>query len=124
LEHAENGFWIGEILNYEPNTIDWEIGSIVISDSDAKEPRMLMTVIGKDENWYMCCLLSQLINLPHYHINWRKIEKEGLGVEVYPNRKEFLHHPKRFGIVFDSKRSIFVKKKKGFRAKIWPRRFQ
>ncbi|MGB1285845.1 MAG: hypothetical protein ACPG7F_04865 [Aggregatilineales bacterium] len=33
-------------MNYEPNTNHWQKGAIVIHDADAKEPRMLMQVIG------------------------------------------------------------------------------
>lgn len=33
-------------MNYEPNTRQWVRGEIVIHDADAKEPRMLMKVIG------------------------------------------------------------------------------
>lgn len=33
-------------MNYEPNTIPWRHGDIVIHDAAAKEPRMLMRVQG------------------------------------------------------------------------------
>ena len=33
-------------MNYEPNTIRWSKGAFILHDADAKEPKMLMRVIG------------------------------------------------------------------------------
>lgn len=33
-------------MNYEPNTITWQKGDLVLHDCDAKQPKMLMKVIG------------------------------------------------------------------------------
>lgn len=33
-------------MNYKPNTTQWKKGDLVLTDSDAKEPKMLMQVIG------------------------------------------------------------------------------
>lgn len=42
---------MGKPHNYEPNTVVWPIGSLVIHDCDAKEAKMLMRVVSDpDEN--------------------------------------------------------------------------
>lgn len=35
-------------MNYEPNTIRWQPGDLVIHDADAKNRHMLMVVLGHD----------------------------------------------------------------------------
>lgn len=34
------------MMNYDPNTTQWRKGDLVLHDADAKEPKMLMKVIG------------------------------------------------------------------------------
>ena len=73
-------------MNYEPNTIDWPVGSPVIHDADAKEVRMLMRVIGR---------------LADGRVETRYISEEMCakhGRKVWHNRQEVLHDPSRFGI--------------------------
>jgi hypothetical protein len=36
---------VGDSVNYTPNTIDWNVGDLVIHDADQKSERMLMRVI-------------------------------------------------------------------------------
>lgn len=82
-------------MNYEPNTIDWQIGDLVLHDADAKEPRMLMVVVGETDipHQYMTIYVGQddkqrreimrataRINAPDAAIIWY-------------NDKKYLHAP-------------------------------
>ena len=75
---------------YEPNTIDWRVGAIVIHDADAKRANMLMIVVKIQKNG----LIQTKYLFPDGGKSTQKIWK---------NRKEHLHHPIRFGIVFPDK---------------------
>ena len=81
-------------LNYEPNTVEWDRGDLVIHDCDAKTKSMLMIVVGKEWNgmedrWdYRTAYLYQEDN-----------RKTG----VWINDKKFLHAPSRFNIQCDEK---------------------
>ena len=67
---------------YDANTKRWRKGDIVIHDADAKEPKMLMVVIGytRDD---LC--KTQYVDRRHKRTIW----KNGL---------EYLHQPERFNI--------------------------
>lgn len=69
-------------MNYEANTNHWVKGHIVIHDADAKEPRMLMRVIGYTRDG-LC--------KTQYCSRW-------LRRTVWKNEIKFLHDPARFGI--------------------------
>lgn len=70
-------------MNYEPNTTKWKIGDIVIHDADAKNERMLMRVVGYEDNGK---LITKYINFES-------------GEPMYTNRIDVLHDPARFDIV-------------------------
>ena len=68
---------------HKPNQTNWALGDVVIHDADAKQPAMLMVVIGvrkHDDHVYT--------RYVHGHV-----EKQ-----VYCNHRELLHDPARFGI--------------------------
>lgn len=67
-------------MNYEPNTIQWPRGSIVIHDADAKEPKMLMRIIGYTRSGLAKC----------QYIDKRKKRT------IYPNPIAVLHDPTQF----------------------------
>jgi hypothetical protein len=69
-------------MNYEANTIQWRKGSVVIHDADAKEPKMLMLVIGFTRD------------------GWAKTQycDRRKKRTVYTNQMFALHDPQRFGI--------------------------
>lgn len=69
-------------MNYEPNTIQWGRGSIVIHDADAKEPKMLMKIIGFTRDGLAKC----------QYVDKRKKRT------IYPNRLAVLHDPEQFGL--------------------------
>lgn len=70
-------------MNYEPNTIRWQKGDIVIHDADAKEPKMLMRVIGYTRDG-LC---------KTQYVDWSKKRT------VYKNDIQYLHQPERFNIL-------------------------
>lgn len=72
-------------MNYEENTVDWQIGDLVIHDADRKESGMLMVVIGRDEEKGL--IKSVLIDQDRHH-----------DLTIYENEKKYLHDPKRFDI--------------------------
>lgn len=69
-------------LNYEPNTEEWMGGDIVIHDGDAKEPKMLMIVLGHSRDG---------------QIRTKYISK-GRKRRVMKNFLDCLHKPERFNI--------------------------
>lgn len=69
-------------MNYEPNTIQWRRGAIVIHDADAKEPRMLMRIMGFNR--------AGLAKCQYVHPDRPR--------KLYTNGIEFLHDPTRFGL--------------------------
>lgn len=72
-------------MNYEPSTVLWEPGDLVLHDADAKEPRMLMRVLryGRDGR----CVTV-------YHTGG----VDGKCRRQWKNRPAVLHDPARFGI--------------------------
>lgn len=40
-------------MDYVPNIVDWPVGSFVLQEADAKEPTMLMQVVGKSGDRYV-----------------------------------------------------------------------
>ena len=71
-------------MNYEPNTIDWAVGDLVIHDADAKTADMLMRVVE--------------IGLLDGRLKTVYANRKG-SESYYLNRKDVLHDPTRFGIV-------------------------
>jgi hypothetical protein len=69
-------------VNYAPNTIHWRAGDVVIHDADAKEPRMLMRVIGFTRDGL---------------VKTQYVDGETWGAKVYENKPQILHDPKQFG---------------------------
>lgn len=72
-------------MNYEANTITWLKGDIVIHDMDAKEPKMLMKVIGYSRDG-LC--KTQYVN---------KERRQ----RIMLNEIKYLHEPERFGLQSD-----------------------
>lgn len=70
-------------MNYTPNTIHWHKGAIVIHDAGAKEPKMLMRVIGYTRDG-LC--KTQYISKQHKRTIWK-------------NRIAVLHDPTRFDLI-------------------------
>ncbi len=79
---------------YEQNTTQWKIGDIVIHDSDAKERRMLMKVLGYHQDGM--CVTCYLEHTKSRDARWGKptFDKSRL---INPIR--VLHDPKNFGIM-------------------------
>lgn len=78
-------------LNYEPNTIRWMPGDLVLHDADKKSREMLMEVIGYDAKTGEC--------------KTRYVTPEAFGWpkrRVYRNSLKVLHDPGRFGIAVPS----------------------
>jgi len=74
-------------MNYEPNTIHWMPGDLVLHDADRKAPEMLMRVTGYDPKTGQC--------------KTRYVTPEAFGWpknRVCRNFIEVLHDPGRFGI--------------------------
>jgi len=69
-------------MNYEPNTVSWRRGDVVIHDADAKREHMLMVVIGFDRDGL---------------VKTRYVSDER-PQRIYANELRFLHDPARFGI--------------------------
>lgn len=70
-------------MNHEPNLMHWVRGSIVIHDADAKEPKMLMKVIGFTRDGFT----------KTQYIDKRQSRK------VFTNRMVLLHDPRRFDLL-------------------------
>jgi hypothetical protein len=77
-------------MNYEPNTIKWKPGDIVIHDADAKSEEMLMRVIGYAKDGRCITVYN------------RKAAMNGENRRRRPTRWEnpitHLHDPARFGL--------------------------
>ena len=69
-------------MNYEPNTVHWKPGDIVVHDADAKKPYMLMRVTGYDREGLV---VTRYV---------RRENERG----AYHNELRYLHDPARFGI--------------------------
>lgn len=72
-------------MNYDPNTTQWHKHDLVLHDADAKEPRMLMKVIGYTRDG-LC--KTQYITPDHRRT-------------VYKNRIAVLHEPTQWLGKFD-----------------------
>jgi len=70
------------VVNHEPNNVSWKLGDVVIHDADAKQPAMLMIVVGFRSDGYVHT------RYVHGHVD----------EQVYCNHREMLHDPARFGI--------------------------
>jgi hypothetical protein len=77
---------------YEPNTIEWNIGDLVIHDADAKQARLLMRVIAKnlDEKGEIV-LITEYIG--------EDMREKYKRHNHWPNHIRSLHDPKKFGIM-------------------------
>jgi len=74
---------------YDPNTIDWPVGTLVIHDADAKEAYMLMRVVGRTrEGGYKTRYAVRDPRRPAADAR-----------RTWVNDVRFLHDPARFGIV-------------------------
>lgn len=95
-------------MNYAPNTEKWGVNEIVIHDADAKEPRMLMVVIGRTSTGE----IKTRYLLPSEH-----------GRKVWVNHLEYLHDPKRFGLACDwhnfGRKQIKAAQQQFERMRIW-----
>ena len=69
-------------MNYEPNQYRWTRNSIVLHDMDAKEPRMLMKIIGFTRSGLAKC----------QYVDKRRKRT------IYPNDLKYLHDPHLFHI--------------------------
>lgn len=84
-------------MNYEQNTIDWQVGDLVIHDADAKREDMLMRIVGKAGDDY----LSVYSHGQSASFGQIKRGKEGFlkfKTKVFANPKSYLHDPAKFGI--------------------------
>ena len=72
-------------MNDEPNTIDWNIGDIVIHDADAKDERMLMVVTGYDKK-------NKLYHTRYLNPRYTRTN------QIWENDKKYLHDPSRSNI--------------------------
>lgn len=79
-------------MNYEENLEDWQVGDLVIHDSDAKRANMLMVVIGRSEV-FPTMLRTIYVDQDH-HQDCRKRGR----LKVWLNDKRYLHNPERFNI--------------------------
>lgn len=70
-------------MNHAPNLEHWPVGAIVIHDADAKEPRMLMKIVGFTRDGYA--------KTKYLGSRTRR--------EIHTNRMVVLHDPRRFGLL-------------------------
>ena len=84
-------------MNYEPNTVDWKPGDIVIHDDDAKRPEMLMILTANLGKGGRPATKSALL-LPPIETRYLNPNQPMTGKKIYYNDKKYLHDPARFGI--------------------------
>jgi hypothetical protein len=77
-------------INYEPNTVRWQPGAVVIHDADAKEEKMLMVVTGYHRKTGEC--RTKYLH-PEYLPGMKR---------YYLNDIRYLHDPARFGLQVES----------------------
>lgn len=100
-------------MNYEANTIQWRRGDIVIHDEDAKEPDMLMRIVGftRKDNLAKC----QYVAKRHPR-------------KLYINDYKYLHDPNRFGLNPEwgkySQETLKRIQRESDRVRIWNSRFR
>ena len=87
---------------HDANEIDWDIGEIVIHDSDAKKSYMLMVVVKKRKNGmigtryvYPGLIWNKHVNVPFNEMPRHAQRQYG---SIWWNEKKYLHHPARFKI--------------------------
>ena len=94
-------------MNYEPNDIQWRRGDIVIHDADAKEPKMLMKIVGFTR--------SGLAKTQY--VDKRRQRK------IWVNHMSVLHDPKRFKLNPEwgehGQRAIEKYQDEWLRARLW-----
>lgn len=76
---------------YEPNTVDWPVGSLVFQEADEKEPTMLMQVIGKTSDG--------LVKTRYVHPRFPARHGDASFNETWFNDKQDLLDPAPFGVV-------------------------
>lgn len=86
-------------MNYPPNEIDWDLGDIVLHDADAKEPRMLMVVVGKMQVLlsvtYLTVYLDQCDPMRKHRITVSSRDKQPK-CPIWLNAKDVLHDPSQW----------------------------
>ena len=75
-------------MNYEPNTITWQVGDLVIHDADAKTEDYIMRVTGFSRDG----LVKTVYHRPPKRMVARHKKK------VWRNELKYLLDPNRFGI--------------------------
>lgn len=99
-------------MNYEPNTRHWRKGDIVLHDADAKEPKMLMRVVGYTRDG-LC--KTQYVDKRRRRTMWK-------------NDTKYLHDPERFGITIrfcDPSQETLEKWQESWeRVRWWNKRYQ
>ena len=78
------------MMNYEENTTRWKIKDLVIHDADAKQPEMLMMVIGYAKDGRCRTIYAQA--------NRMNGDERRRTSQVWENPLSHLHDPKRFGL--------------------------
>ncbi len=83
-------------MNYEPNTIKWQVGDIVIHDADRKETGYLMQVVKVFKNGMIKTKYfnPQVVRCRVCDHKMLKYDKKR-----YKNDLKYLHAPKRFHII-------------------------
>lgn len=89
-------------MNYEANTKDWAIGDVVIHDTDAKMPFMLMVVTGKKDDGMFATryIVPGLIYTKHTNVSFEAMPRHAqkhYGQE-WLNEMKYLHDPSLFDI--------------------------
>lgn len=94
-------------MNHEPNLIQWHKGAIVIHDAAAKEPKMLMRVIGYTRDGL---------------VKTQYIDKRRKRT-IHKNPKESLHDPRRFDLLAQDFAQDYLERYQDdfWRAKQWNR---
>ena len=85
-------------MTYEPNSIDWPVGALVIHDADAKEAFMLMRVVGRTRDGRLKTRYA-----------YKQPRSCGWSRKVWVNPKERLLDPARFGIGRESGNAEMLK---------------
>lgn len=82
-------------MNYKANDIQWCRGDVVIHDADAKEPKMLMKVVGFTRD-------RQLVKTQYIDKRRKRT--------IWTNPMESLHDPVRFNLVRDPWAQSYVER--------------
>ena len=84
-------------MNYEPNTIHWKLGDLVIHDYDLKRPSMLMRVIGFTKEGEVVTRYENP-QPPFVSLRGRK--------KAWVNDRKYLHDPALFKIMKTPKEKL------------------